>query len=105
MSFDCFKELIPKELCLKCGKCKNFVYLSADSCFEKIPEACGYEGFMFMQREIVKKKIRKLKEDVMDFKIDLNNAKTQEDKAKILAKIKENEEIINSFAKYGSKDW
>ena len=70
-----------------------------------VPPGCGFEGWLFLKREEIKQKIRKVKEEL----IELELLKTKVSDEETLAKIKSVEEnmykTINTYKKYGSEDW
>ena len=68
-----FQNELPKELCLKCGKCNG--NLPKDF-FAEIPDNCGYEGWLFLKREEYKQKIRQLDENAILLNIKIKNAKS-----------------------------
>ena len=68
-----FQKMIPEQLCLQCGKCGGKKFENA---FEKIPENCGLYGWMFLQQEAHKQKVRKIDEDIVLYKVKINNAKS-----------------------------
>lgn len=70
-----------------------------------VPPNCGFEGWLFWQREEIKQKVRKSKEELLELK--LLELKTK-DKT-VLEKIKIVEQKINRnidlYKKYGSENW
>ena len=104
-SFDEFYENLPQGLCLNCGKCEKPFYLSKISCFERLPDGCGYTGHMFRQREIFKGKIRALKEEILGLSLELKNDNNCSTREKIKNEIQSKQDIIDSFSEYGSNDW
>lgn len=99
--FQEYWESRPQRLCKRCGKCNDNPPLSP---FDKLPEECGYEGWMFQQREVVKQQIRKQKELLMSLEIKLKRASCQE-ALKLSQRINKIKKLIDSYAKYGSKNW
>lgn len=70
-----------------------------------VPPGCGFEGWLFWQREEIKQKVRRYKEELLE--LELLRKKTQDTETvnKILAveqKIKKN---IDMYKKYGSENW
>lgn len=70
-----------------------------------VPPGCGFEGWLFLEREKVKEKIRKAKEELLELKL----LKTRNTDENILKKISSVEHKIHStielYKKYGSYDW
>ena len=100
-------EKIPQRLCKKCGKCKkndnNFLNLPK-SIWDKMPEGCGFEGWLFQKQEVEKQKIRRQKELLLSLKVLIETANNLE-KNLIQERIKEIENNIKAFEKYGAKNW
>ena len=69
------------------------------------PPGCGFEGWLFMQREERKQKVRKLKESLLDFDLMLKHSQPPEKVEKINEAIRKTQDIIDFYAKYGSADW
>ena len=69
-----------------------------------VPPGCGFEGWLFQKSEALKQKVRKQKENLLDFEIMLQTA-TPEQAEKIQAAIEKTKNIIESYSKYGSADW
>lgn len=70
-----------------------------------VPPGCGFEGWLFWQREEIKQKIRRSKEELLELKLlkkRMSNPETLEKIAKVEQKINRN---INMYSKYGSLDW
>lgn len=70
-----------------------------------IPPGCGYEGYLFQCREEIKQKIRKYKEDILEFEARLKTEQNPETKAKLESATEKMKNIITHYAKYGSADW
>lgn len=115
----------PQRLCKKCGKCcriYNCNHLGEDnlclvyedrpenchnfpcSPWEEIPEGCGFEGWLFQKREEIKQQVRKHKETLLLFEVMLKTA-NPEQVEKLTEDIEKIGQIIEIYAKYGSKDW
>lgn len=95
-----FQKELPEELCLKCGKCNGIL---PNGVFAKIPDNCGYEGWLFLKREEYKQKIRRLDENVILLNIKIKNAKSNTKKKKFehaLRKIQE--QLENYKQEYGN---
>lgn len=119
------KDDLPQRLCKKCGKCcknNNCKYLSEDnlcsvyanrpelcksfpsSPWEKIPDGCGYEGWLFQKREEIKQQIRKKKEDLLILENELKSANCEQ-VAKLNENIEKTNKFIENYIEFGSKDW
>lgn len=92
---------IPERLCKKCGKCGEKLPTSP---WDKMPDGCGLEGWLFLQREEIKKHIRKNKELLLLLDINLKNANPQKTK-EIIKRIIKIKKTIAHYAQYGSSDW
>lgn len=67
--------------------------------FAFLNEDCGYTGDIFLKNESVKQKVRKLKEEILDYQTRLKNEPS-------LQKIIDNHEaFINKYKSYGSDNW
>ena len=81
--------------------CKRF----PSSAWAIVPPGCGYEGWMFQEREKIKQGIRRKKEDLMDYEIGLKTSKNPENIKKLEEAIEKIKNIIKMYEKYGSADW
>lgn len=70
-----------------------------------VPPGCGYEGYMFQCREEIKQKIRKHKEDILDWQAALKTEQDPQRKSMLESAIEKATNIIEHYAKYGSKNW
>lgn len=70
-----------------------------------VPPGCGFEGWMFQKREDIKQKIRKQKEHLIEFEADLKKLKDPKQIEMVKEAIEKTKNIIDSFSKYGSKNW
>ena len=92
-----FQKNLPKRLCLHCNKC-NWQY--PESLFSPIPENCGFYGYIFLEQEKHKQKVRKLKEQIVDLKVQIINAKGNAKKKKYenaLTKVYDKLEMLKQF--------
>ena len=69
------------------------------SAFAFIPEECGYYGEIFSKLEHEKQKIRKLKEEIIEYE-----SKLQEDKS-LIKIINRHKAYIEKYKIYGSYNW
>lgn len=67
--------------------------------FAFLQEDCGYEGFIFLKNEKEKQKIRKLKEEILHYEVQLKKDKSVQ---KI---INHHQALIDKFKAYGSENW
>ena len=70
-----------------------------------VPPGCGFEGWLFLQRENAKQKVRKAKEDLLELQL-LKQKKTDDDFLKKVAAVEHKiQNTIELYKKYGSYDW
>lgn len=70
-----------------------------------VPPGCGFEGWLFWQREEIKKKIRLEKEELLDLKI-LRLKTTNEEVLKKITLVEHKiQKSIDLYKKYGSENW
>lgn len=70
-----------------------------------VPPGCGFEGWLFWQREEIKQKIRRSKEDLLELKLlrmRTNDKDTLQKISSVENKIMKN---IEAYKKYGSENW
>ena len=84
-----------------CGKCPEGYPLSI---WDKMPEGCGFEGWLFQKKEEIKQKIRKQKELLLSLEVMVKTV-TPEQAEKLSESIKKIKKTIESYAKYGSENW
>ena len=70
-----------------------------------VPPGCGFEGWLFQQREEKKQNIRRMKEDILSLEVMLKKTNNLDEMKKILDTIDKIKHTINLYAKYGSSDW
>ena len=70
-----------------------------------IPPDCGFEGWIFVEREKHKQRIRKLKEEQLVYKAKLKTNISNKEKNLYKKLIKKIDDRIYLMEKYGSKDW
>lgn len=79
--------------------CKRF----PSSPWAVYPPGCGYEGWLFVERQKIMKYVRGLKEEQLKYKMMLKtNPELKEKLEKLISTIDEN---IKIFAEYGSEKW
>lgn len=86
---------------LKPQSCQNF----PQSAFAFLPEECGYEGIVFTKNEEIKQKIRKMKEDILDYSIKLELSQDKDEIRSLKRIIETNETFISKYNSYGAMDW
>ncbi len=70
-----------------------------------VPPGCGFEGWLFWQREEVKQKIRKSKEELLELKL-LRMRTNDENILKKIASVEHKiQTSIEFYKKYGSENW
>lgn len=92
---------IPLNLCKKCGKCKNGRPMLI---WDKMPDGCGFEGWLFQAQETIKQKIRVQKEELLLLEIALKTLQGEPFK-KAQVRIEEIKKEIEKYFDYGSVDW
>lgn len=70
-----------------------------------VPPGCGFEGWLFLERENTKQRVRKAKEDLLELEL----LKQKNSSPEVLKKIASVEHKISNtielYKKYGSYDW
>ena len=69
------------------------------------PPGCGFEGWLFNERELHKKKIRELKEEIIFYQAKLKTEITKKEKQLYEKLIKQINARIELYSKYGSQYW
>lgn len=92
---------IPLNLCKKCGKCEIGHPVSI---WDKMPDGCGFYGWLFQAQETVKQKIRVQKEELILLQIAIKSLQG-EPLESALKRISEIDAEINKYSDYDSKDW
>lgn len=100
---DFFEELkeVSKRLCKNCKNCNGKMPTSP---WDKMPEGCGLYGWLFLQREKIKQRIRKQKELLLTLQVNLKKSNPQKAK-EIIKRISKIKKIIEEYNDYGSADW
>ena len=79
--------------------CRNFPC----SPLALIPDVCGYMGEVFVKNEELKKRIRSIKEEILDYET-LISAGSKDSKA--YKKIIDNlQRLVDKYSDFGSNDW
>ena len=70
-----------------------------------VPPGCGFEGWLFMEREKAKEKIRRAKEELIELKLLKKRSCNDDIIKKIEAVEHKIQTTIDLYKKYGSYDW
>ena len=70
-----------------------------------VPPGCGFEGWLFWQREEIKQKIRKSKEELLELKLLRMRTKDENTLQKINIVEHKIQTSIEFYKKYGSENW
>ena len=73
--------------------------------WEIMPSSCGYNAWMFEQREANREEVRKAKEKSIDLKLMRKNTTDPIVLKKIISIEKRIRTTLESFSQYGSADW
>lgn len=99
------KYILDNNLCSRYKErgdvCKNF----PSSPWAVTPPGCGFEGWLFQEREAHKQHIRKLKEEAIYYKTMLKTDISEKDKELYNKLIEKINNWINLYSKYNSQDW
>ena len=98
----CYCKYLKNNLCTNINKPPEcLTYPSSPMAF--IPENCGYDGDIFVKKEHLKQKIRKLKEEILDYEAKISqNPKEKNQLQKIILR---HQAFINKYKPYGSDEW
>ena len=69
------------------------------------PPGCGFDGWLFLEREAHKKRIRQLKEEQIFYKAKLKTNIPTKEKNLYEKLIKKIDDRIKLYDKYGAEDW
>lgn len=118
-------EKPPEKLCKKCGQCcksQSCKYLRYDNAcmiysdrpeeckfypidiWKELPKGCGYEGWIFQQREKIKQQVRFQKEKILSLNVKMKYA-TLAQKTLLRDELREIQNFIDTYSIQGSKDW
>ena len=70
-----------------------------------MPPGCGFEGWLFWQREEIKQKIRKSKEELLELNLLRMRTKDENTLQKINIVEHKIQRGIDFYKKYGSENW
>ncbi len=81
--------------------CKRF----PNTAWALVPPHCGFLGWMFLEREKIMKYVRGLKEEQLQYKVQLKLVKDEATKATLKKLIESIDSNIAIYHKYGSERW
>ena len=100
----CTCKYLKNNLCTNPNKPEEcIVYPSSP--FVKLPENCGYEGKIFIEREKVTQKIRKLKEEILHYQVLADITPNKFERNQLQKIISSHQKWIDKYAPFGSADW
>lgn len=70
-----------------------------------VPPGCGFEGWLFQQREEKKQKVRKLKENLLSLDVMLSECDDEDQKKRVLETADKLKYTISMYECYGGNDW
>lgn len=73
--------------------------------FIELYENCGYEGQIFILKENLKHKIRKLKEEVLHYSVLSESTSNKKEKQQYEKLVNSHKKFISKYKDYGSGDW
>ena len=73
--------------------------------FATIPENCNYAGEIFLKNEAIKQKIRKLKEEIIDYEAQIATSRDKKEIDHLKKIIIYHQKFIGKFKIYGAKNW
>lgn len=97
----CFRE---NNLCLICQGKTDEYRKNPVSVWDKIPEECKLSGWIFLQQEEVKQKIRRKKEKILSLRTKLDGTDGIKRK-RILKDIEKYQKEVNVYKDFGSEMW
>ena len=73
--------------------------------FVELPDGCDYSGEIFMKRERVQQKIRKLKEEIIHYNALIETIQDKREQNQYQKIISSHQKQIDRYKEYGSQDW
>jgi len=92
-------------LCPKYEERHNVCRIFPSSPWAVCPPDCGFEGWLFQERENHKKRIRQLKEESIYYQAKLKTELPSKEKVLYQKLIDKIDQRINLYEKYGARDW
>ena len=105
MTFYTCKYLREDNLCGRYEERKALCKHFPASPWAIVPPGCGFEGWLFLKREEIKQKIRKVKEELIELELLKTKVKDEETLTKIKNVEEKMHKSIDTYKKYGSEDW
>lgn len=105
LTFYTCKHLREDNLCGRYEERKTLCRHFPASPWAIVPPGCGFEGWLFLKREEIKQKIRKVKEELIELELLKTKIKDEETLAKIKSVEEKMYKSIDTYKKYGSEDW
>lgn len=99
------KHIMDNNLCAIYQNRKNLCDVFPSSPWSVVPPGCGFENWLFEQREKVKQKIIKQKENLEIAKNLLNEATSEYQVERTKQTIANISKTIKAYEKYGAADW
>ena len=99
------KYIQPNNLCSKYESRLDLCVHCPSTPWVVVPPGCGFEGWLFWEREEIKRKVRGYKEELLDMMV-LRSKTTDEELLKKIAAVEAKlHENIDMYQKYGAHDW
>lgn len=100
----CTCKYLKDNLCVNPEKpeiCKVFPY----SPLAFLPEGCGFEGEIFLKKEHLMQKIRRLKEEILDYNVQIETTRDKSEQRQLQRIVQAHQAFIDKYKAYGSADW
>ena len=100
----CICKYLRGNLCSNPNKpeiCINY----PSSPFANLPDTCVQTGNVFMEAEKIKQRVRKLKEEILDYNILVNTISNKFERNGLIKIIQKHQRFIEKYSEYGSDDW
>lgn len=101
--FTC-KHATEQKIC-ECCKTIEICNKFPDNAFAFVDEDCPYQGKIFLFLEEIKQKIRKLKEEILDYEAIISATKDKKEKEHYRKMIIFHQKQIGKYKRYGSNNW
>lgn len=99
------KYLSDDNLCTKYENREDSCKYFPASPWAIVPPGCGYEGLLFIKREEIKQKIRKIKEELLELQLLKAKTTSQDVLLKIASVEKKMLAAIEQYKMHGSYNW
>lgn len=100
----CICKYLRGNLCSNPNKpieCSNF----PSSPFAMLPDGCVQAGNVFIESEKIKQRVRKLKEEILEYNILIDTISNKFERRGLLKIIEKHRQFINKYNEYGSDNW